>query len=73
MNRYSVFITTGNRIKEIWKFMVITEDTRESIITEILEAQKEFKYESPVDLMDYVCDTFGWKWEDFSPDIEIEM
>lgn len=73
MNRYSVFITTGNRIKEIWKFTVIAEDTREYVMSVILEAQKEFDYESPVDLMDYVCDTFGWKWEDFSPDIEIEM
>ena len=39
----------------------------------IIEAQKEFKFESPVELMDYVCDVYGWKWEDFEYDIEIEM
>lgn len=30
-------------------------------------------YESPVELMDFVCGIFGWEWEDCVPDIEIKM
>ncbi len=75
MNEYSLLITTGNRIKEMWKFTVIAEDTREHVMSVILAAQKGGKYESPVELMDYVCNTFGWAWGpfNFTPDIEVDM
>lgn len=29
------------------------------------------EFESPVDLMDAICDEYGWQWEDFYYDIEI--
>ncbi len=74
MNRYTLNIKTDfmNEFDE-WKFIVIAEDTSEYVTSVILEAQKEFNFESPVELMDYVCDTYDWKWEDFEYDIEIEM
>lgn len=74
MNRYTLNIKTNfkNEVDE-WKFIVIAEDTSEYVTSVILEVQKEFNFESPVELMDYVCDTYDWKWEDFDYDIEIEM
>lgn len=29
------------------------------------------EFESPVDLMDAICDEYRWQWEDFYYDIEI--
>ena len=29
------------------------------------------EFESPVDLMDAICDEYRWQWEDFFYDIEI--
>lgn len=31
------------------------------------------EFESPVDLMDAICDEHGWQWEDFYYDIEIKF
>ena len=75
MNRYTMKIKqkTGACSSEIWKFIVIADDSAKCITDVILEARKEFNFESPVELMDYVCDTYDWKWEDFEYDIEIEM
>ena len=73
MNRYSIFIKVGNRVKEIYEFTVLAEDTKEYVVSVISESQKELKYKSPIDLMNYVCDTYGWKWEDFTPDFEFDM
>ena len=74
MNRYSLFITTGSGDKyDEWKFTVLAEDNRNFVMQCILETKKEFKCESPVELMDLVCDMYGWKWEDFTPDMEIEF
>lgn len=75
MNRYTMEIKqkTGVCSSELWKFIVVSGDTIEFVTSLILEAQKEFKFESPVELIDYVCDVYGWKWEDFEYDIEIEM
>lgn len=75
MNRYTMEIKqkTGVCSSELWKFIVVSGDTIEFVTSLILEAQKEFKFESPVELMHYVCDVYGWKWEDFEYDIEIEM
>ena len=74
MNRYSLTIRTkfGNGFDE-WNFTVLAEDSKGYVKQVIIDSQKELKYESPVDLMDYVCDTYGWKWEDFTADIEIKM
>lgn len=72
MNRYTLIIQTGfgNEYDE-WKFIVIAEDRKE-YVEEVIEQYKHM-YESPVDLMDFICDTYGWKWEDFEPDIAIIM
>ena len=64
---------TGVCSSEIWEFIVIADESAEYVTDAILEAQKEFNFESPVDLMDYVCDTYDWEWEDFKYDIEIGM
>lgn len=75
MNRYTMEIKqkTGVCSSEIWEFIVITDESAEYVTDAILEAQKEFNFESPVDLMDYVCDTYDWEWEDFEYDIKIVM
>ena len=74
MNRYTLFIQTnfGNEYDE-WKFIVITDDNRQ-YVEDVINEYKHM-YESPVELMDYLCDTFGWKWEDYEPgfDITIKM
>lgn len=74
MNRYSLIIKTNfNNGYDEWEFTVLADDSKEFVMSVILETQKECKYESPVELMDYVCDVYGWQWEDYSPDILIEM
>ena len=74
MNRYTVFIQTGfgNGYDE-WKFIVIAEDSKDYVM-KVIEENKNM-YESPVELMDYICDTYGWEWEDYEPifDITIKM
>ena len=74
MNRYTMSITinNGRNFYDLWKFIVITDETVEFVKHTIEEAKKEFNFESPVELMDYVCDTYDYKWEDFEYDIEIE-
>lgn len=72
MNRYIVRITTKfNNEDNIWNFIVIAEDSKQ-FVEEVIEENKNM-YESPVDLMDFICDTYGWKWEDCVPDINIKM
>lgn len=72
MNRYLLNITTKfNNEDDIWYFIVIAEDSKQ-FIKEVIEENKNM-YESPVELMDFVCDTYGWRWEDCVPDIDIEM
>lgn len=74
MNRYAVFIQTGfgNGYDE-WKFIVIAEDSKDYVM-KVIEENKSM-YESPVEFMDYICDTYGWEWEDYEPifDITIKM
>ena len=72
MNRYLLAIKTnlGNGYDE-QAFTVIADDSRQ-YVTDVINEYKHM-YESPVELMDYICDTFGWEWEDFSADILIEM
>lgn len=72
MNRYIVRITTKfNNEDDIWNFIVIAEDSKQ-FVEEVIKENKNM-YESPVDLMDFICDTYGWKWEDCVPDINIKM
>lgn len=76
MNRYTLFIQTGfgngyDEWKYEWKFIVIAEDTRE-YVAEVINEYKHM-YESPVELMDYLCDTFGWEWEDYEPEFDITI
>lgn len=72
MNRYIVSITTKfNNEDDIWNFIVIAEDSKQ-FVEEVIEENKNM-YESPVDLMDFICDTYGWKWENCVPDINIKM
>lgn len=72
MSRYIVSITTKfNNEDDIWNFIVIAEDSKQ-FVEEVIEENKNM-YESPVDLMDFICDTYGWKWENCVPDINIKM
>lgn len=72
MNRYLLSITTKfNNEDDIWNFIVIAEDSKQ-FVEEVIEENKNM-YESPVELMDFVCGIFGWEWEDCVPDIEIKM
>ena len=72
MNRYTLFIQTnfGNEYDE-WKFIVITDDSMQ-YVEDVINKYKHM-YESPVELMDYLCDTFGWKWEDYEPEFDITI
>ena len=72
MNRYTLFIQTnfGNEYDE-WKFIIITDDSRQ-YVEDVVNEYKHM-YESPVDLMDYLCDTFGWEWEDYKPEFNINI
>lgn len=72
MNRYTLSITTKFKNEDdVWGFIIIAEDSKE-FVKEVIEENKDM-YKSVVDLMDYICDTYGWKWEDFEHDIEIKM
>ena len=72
MNRYTLFIQTrfGNGYDE-WKFVVIAEDTKE-YVAEVINEYKHM-YESPVELMDFICDTYGWQWIDHDAEFDIEI
>ena len=72
MNRYTLFIQTnfGNEYDE-WKFIVITDDSRQ-YVEDVINEYKHM-YESPVDLMDYLCDTFGWEWIDYESEFNINI
>lgn len=52
---------------------VFADDTREYVNEVIIEAQKEFHFSDCCEFMDYVCDTYDFKWEDFSYDISFDM
>lgn len=72
MNRYNLNIKTdfGDGFDD-WNFIVIAEDTTEYI--EAVINEYKHMYESPVELMDFVCDTYGWEWRDLEIDITIKM
>lgn len=72
MNRYIVAINRADD-EDAWLFLVFADDTREYVNKVIIEAQKEFHFSDCCELMDYVCDTYDFKWEDFSYDISFDM
>ena len=51
----------------------VSDDSKEHVTEVIKNYQKtnNVEFESPVDLMDAICDEYGWQWEDFYYDIEI--
>jgi len=72
MNRYIVEIKRADD-EEPWLFLVFSEETREYVKEVIIEAQKEFHFLDTCELMDYVCDAYDFRWEDFAYDISLDM
>ena len=76
MNRYSLrFDWKFNGKSNYWEMVVLSDDSKEYVEEVIKNYQKNnnVEFESPVDLMDAICDEYGWQWEDFYHDIEIEF
>ena len=76
MNKYSLCIEWNwNENFEKWEMFVISDDSKEYVEEVIKNYQKNnnTEFESPVELMDAICDEYGWKWEDFNYDIEIRL
>lgn len=72
MNRYTLEIKLDNgHDQDVWEFVVITHNSREYVL-QVLEANKD-NFDSPVELMDYLDEEYGIKWEDFSYDMGIVM
>lgn len=72
MNRYTIQINLSND-DEPYLFYLFSEESKEYVEAVITAAQDEYHFDSPCDLMDYVCDTYGFTWEDFDFDVEISM
>lgn len=77
MNRYTLCINwkTGVVSYEKWEFVVIC-DTSKDVVKDIIknyQKNHDIEFESPVELMDTICDEYGWEWEDFYYDIEIRF
>ena len=76
MNRYSLGIEWKFSGKyEVWEMVVLSDDSKEYVTEVIKNYQKNnnVEFESPVELMDAICDEYGWQWEDFNFDIEIKF
>ena len=74
MNKYSLSIKWKfNEEFESWNMIIISDDSKEHVTEVIKNYQKtnNVEFESPVDLMDAICDEYGWQWEVFYYDIEI--
>lgn len=76
MNKYSLCIEwklNGNFEK--WEMFVISDDSKEYVEEVIKNYQKNnnTEFESPVELLDVICDEYGWEWEDFNYDIGIRL
>ena len=73
MNRYSLSIDW--KLNEKYEMVVASEESKEYLTEVIKNYQKNnnVEFESPVELMDEICDEYGWQWEDFYYDIEIEL
>lgn len=72
METYIVKITMSSD-DEPWSFLVHSDETKEYVTLLISETQKEFHFDNPCDMMDYVCDTYDFKWEYIPPEINIEL
>ena len=72
MNRYSLSIKC-KKFGDVFEMVVLSDDSKEYVTEVIKNYQKDnnVEFESPVELMDVVCDEYGW--EDFNYDIEIEF
>lgn len=77
MNRYTLCINwkIGIVSHEKWEFVVISDASKDVVKDIIKNYQKNHnvEFESPVELMDAVCDEYGWQWEDFCYDIGIKF
>ena len=76
MNKYSLSIKWKfNEEFESWNMIIISDDSKEHVTEVIKNYQKtnNVEFESPVDLMDAICDEHGWQWEYFYYDIEIAL
>ena len=76
MKRYSLSIEWKfNGIYEVWEMVVVSDDSKEYVKEVIQNYQKNnnVEFESPVELMDAICDEYGWQWEDYNHDIEIKF
>ena len=76
MNKYSLSIKWKfNGEFELWNMIIISDDSKEYVTEVIKNYQKtnNVEFESPVELMDAICDEYGWQWEDFYYDIEIAL
>lgn len=76
MNRYSLGIEWNFGGKyDVWAMVVLSDDSKEYVAEVIKNYQKNnnVKFDSPVELMDAICDEYGWQWEDFNHDIEIRF
>lgn len=74
MHRYTLSIQWRPNEKP-YKMVVISDESKENTTRMIQNYQHVYDIEldSPVELMDAVCDTYGWQWEDFEYDIEIQF
>lgn len=76
MNRYSLrFDWKFNGEPDYWEMVVVSDDSKEYVTEVIKNYQKNnnIEFESPVELMDAICDEYGWQWEDFYHDIELSL
>lgn len=77
MNKYTLRIDwKWNGEYEQWNMVIIADDTKEFVTNVISNYQKNnnVKFESPVELMDAICDEYGWEWRDLEYfDIEIKF
>ena len=76
MNRYSLrFDWKFNGEPDYWEMVVLSDDSKEYVTEVIKNYQKNnnVEFESPVELMDTVCDEYGWQWENFYHDIELSF
>ena len=76
MNRYSLSIEWKSGAEyEIWEMVVISNDSKEYVEKVIKNYQKDnnAEFESPVELMDAICEKYRWQWEDFNYDINIKF
>ena len=74
MNRYSLSVKC-KKFGDVFEMVVLSDDSKEYVTEVIKNYQQDnnVEFESPVELMDVVCDEYGWEWEDFNYDSEMEF